>query len=207
MPVAPPVPTVRARRRPALMALGIACIATGALAAAWLVGRAGDRVGVLVVAREVPYGAVVSASDLAVSEVSVDPAVDTVPAGDLTTVVGQVAAVRMVAGTLLSPSWLQAAAPPRPGEVLVALALPETRMPAGALAAGDRVRIVSTPGQDAEPPDAAPPTLVATVVRLGATDLDGVTVIDVAVAADTGPMLAAWSATGRIALLLEPRTG
>lgn len=204
MPVAPLVPLAHRRRKPALLAVALACIASGALATGWLVGRAGDRVAVLVLAREVPYGAAISALDLAVADVSLDPTVATVPAGDVAMVVGQVARVPMLAGTLLAPESLRANAPPGPGQVLVALALPATRMPAVGLVAGDEVRVVNTPGQDAESPAEAPATLPATVVRLGAIDLDGVTVIDVAVRSVDGPVLAAWSATGRIAVLLEP---
>src|SRR5665647_3389080 len=43
---------------------------------------AGDSTGVIVVARDVPYGTAVTADDLTVAQVSVDPVVRTIPADD-----------------------------------------------------------------------------------------------------------------------------
>ncbi len=205
MPVAPQAPQVRTRRRPGLVALGVALVATGALGTAWLVGSAGDRVAVVAVARPVPYGAVLSSADLTTAEVSVDPAVPTVPADRISELLGQTATVPLLAGTLLAPEAVAPVAPPLSGQVLVGVALRASRMPAVELAAGDVVRVVSTPPQDADPPPGTPSTITATVVRVGPTDLDGVNVIDVAVDAAQGPVLAAWSATGRVALVLEAR--
>lgn len=204
LPVAPPAPIVRTRRRPALLALGLALVATGALAAGWMVVRAGDRVGVVVMVRDVPYGTALSPADLAVTEVSADPSVATVPAGSLGELVGQVAAVPLSAGMLVAPGSVGPARPPVAGQVLVAVALPATRMPVGGLAAEDRVQVVSTPSRDGELPAEVPTTIDATVVRLGAPDLDGVTVVDLSVAPGDGALLAAWSATGRVALVLQP---
>jgi hypothetical protein len=203
LPTPPLAPVVRSRRRPALLALGIALTATGALTTAWLVSHADARVSVVALARDVPYGSVVTAADLVVADVALDARIATVPAEQARTAVGQVAAVPLLAGTLLSPAALTSKLPPGPGEVLVALAIPASRMPAGSLSAGARVLMVSTPVRDADAPTSPPPTLRATVVRLGDTDLDGVTVVDVTVPAAEGPIAASWSATGRIALILE----
>ncbi len=207
MPAPPPAPVVRGRRRPGLLALGVALVATGALLSAWLVGRAGDRVPVLVVARDVPYGATLERADLMVSEVFVQPDVSTVPATDVELVVGATALVPLVGGTLLSADAVGASAGPPPGHVVVGLAVAATRMPAGGLTAGDRVRVVSTPPRDADAPGEPPPSIAVTVLRLGEPDLDGTTVVDAVTSQQDGPVLAAWSATGRIALLLEPSAG
>lgn len=207
MPTPPPAPVVRGRRRPGMLALGVALIATGALLSAWLVGRAGDRVPVLVVARDVPYGATLERADLAVSDVFVEPTVSTVPAADIEAVVGTTALVPLVAGSLLAPEAVGASTGPPPGQVVVGLAVAATRMPTGRLAAGDRVQVVSTPPRDADVPDEQPRSIAVTVLRLGEPDLDEVTVIDVVASPQDGPVLAAWSATGRIALILEPSAG
>jgi hypothetical protein len=155
-------------------------------------------------ARDVPYGTALSSADLAVTEVSVDPAVATLPASALGGLVGQVAAVPLTAGTLVAPDSVRPVGPPTAGQVLVAVALPATRMPVGGLSAGDRVQVVSTPPRDGELPADPPTTIDATVVRLGAPDLDGVTVVDLSAAPADGARLAAWSATGRVALVLQP---
>ncbi len=207
MPTPPLAPVVRGRRRPGLLALGVALVATGALLSAWLVGRAGDRVPVLVVARDVPYGATFERADLVVSDVFVEPTVSTVPAGDLDQVVGATALVPLIAGTVLAADAVGASTGPPAGQVVVGLAVAATRMPAGGLTAGDRVRVVSTPPRDADVPEEQPPSIAVAVLRLGEPDLDGVTVVDVVASPQDGPVLAAWSATGRIALVLEPAAG
>lgn len=207
MPVAAPLRAPRPRRRPGLLALGVALVAVGALAAAWLVSASSARVAVLVAARDVPYGTVLTDADLSSVEVAGTGGVAVIPAGERDRVVGRVAATTIVAGSLLAPAQLTAAAPPAPGEVLVGVPLKADRLPAGGLAPGDRILIVETPGVDGDPPTGPPATLAATVVRVGPADLDGVSVLDVTVAAGDGPALAARSATGRIALVLLPRAG
>ena len=82
------VPTVatggaRSRRRPWLMVAGGILAILGALGALWLVSSAGDRVSVVALARDVPYGAVMTEADLQVVNVSIDPALDVVPADRL----------------------------------------------------------------------------------------------------------------------------
>ncbi|MFZ5871536.1 MAG: SAF domain-containing protein, partial [Actinomycetota bacterium] len=180
-------------------------VVLGILSGAWLVKSAGDRVAVLAVARPVPFGAVITAQDLTRAEVSADPAVATVPVADIDEVLGLVAATNLAPGSLLTRAAVTDVKPPGPGEVLVAIALPATRMPAGSLQAGDKVLVVDTPPADADAPTLPPSTIPATIVRLGAPDLNGVTVVDVTVADSDGPALAARSATGRIAVVVQPR--
>lgn len=207
MPVAPRVATPKGRRRPGLLTLGIALVAVGALAAVWLVNSAGQRTPVITVVREVPYGSVVTEADLGTANVSVDATVQTIPASEASTIVGSVAATNLVAGSLLGPAQLTTTAPPGTDEVLVAVAIPATRMPAGGLQAGDNVLVVDTPNPDAAPSGEPPGTIPATVVRLGPADVNGITVVDVTVATGDGPALAARSATGRIALVIQPSDG
>ena len=207
MPVAPRLALPRGRRRPGLLALGIALTALGALVAVWLVSSAGHRQPVVALVRDVPYGSVITAADLGTAEVSVDPTIRTIPASQATSVVGSVAATNLAAGSLLTRGQLTTIAPPGPGEVLVAVALPASRMPAGGLQPGDRVLIVETPALDADLSATPPATIPATVVRLAPADVNGVTVVDVTVATSDGPALAALTATGRIALVVQPRVG
>ena len=180
-------------------------MAMGVLSGVWLVDRAGERVSVLAVVQAVPFGQVISADDLVGAEVSVDPSVATIPARDIGQVVGRVAGTNLTPGSLLSQSAVIDYAPPAAGELLVALAVPATRMPAGSLQPGDKVLVVNTPATDADVPTLPPSTIPATVVRLGQPDLNGVTVIDVTVTSTAGPALAARSATGRVAVVLQPR--
>src|SRR5437899_6286192 len=102
MPVAPRIAPPKGRRRPGLLALGIALIAVGALAAVWLVNSAGGRRPVMVVVHDVPYGSVISEDDLGTTAVSVDSTVRTIPASDASHVVGSVAGTDPPHGALLT---------------------------------------------------------------------------------------------------------
>src|SRR6266568_5089887 len=121
---------VRRRRRPGLWAAGAALLAIGALGAAALVGRAGDRVAVVAVARTVHIGQTISDADLAVARVAADPALQPVPASDRGRVVGRVAAVELRAGTLLTVDEVTDAAVPGAGEQLVGLPVRPGQAPA-----------------------------------------------------------------------------
>ena len=193
----------KGRRRPGLITAGVALAMLGALVAVWLVTSAGDRTDVVMLARDVPYGATLTSDDLVLTAVAVDPAVATVSADDAASLVGQVAATDLVAGSLLAPGQVTASAPPGPDEVLVPLPVSAERLPASGLTAGDRLLVVDTPSAAADPPSTTPESFAATVVRLGAPDLNGVSVIDVVVAKTDGPALAARAATGRFALVLQ----
>ena len=204
MPMAPAMPPPRSRRRPGLYALGVVLVAVGALAAVWLVNSTGDRVPVLTLARDVSYGDTITRADLTTANVARDASARVVPADQLNMVVGKVAATSLVLGSLLAPGEFMTARPPGVGQVLVPLAMPASRLPAGGLAPGDKILVVDTPPADADAPDAAPASISATVVRVGRPDVNDVTVIDVTAVQGDGPALAVRSATGRFALVLEP---
>lgn len=177
-------------------------VVLGVLVTAWLVGSAGERSAVLVLLRDVPYGATITVEDVGTAEVSVDAAVRVLPAADRDAVVGQVAAADLVAGSLLSPGQVAAAAPPAAGQALVGVAVPATRMPAGGVRGGDRVLVVQTPQAGGDLPVTTPVSTPATVVRVGLADLNGVSVVDVTVPSGQAASLAAAAATGRVALVL-----
>src|SRR5437899_4733140 len=96
MPVGPRIAPPKGRRRPGLLALGIALIAVGALAAVWLVNSASGRRPVMVVVHDVAFGSVISRGDLGTTDVSVDSTVHTIPASEAGSVVGSVAATDLV---------------------------------------------------------------------------------------------------------------
>ena len=92
-----PLVVTRGRRRPGLLLAGVALALVGALLGVWLVASAGDRTSVVVVARDVPQGATLTAEDLQVVDVSLDRAVGAFGADEVEGLVGQVAAGRLVA--------------------------------------------------------------------------------------------------------------
>lgn len=212
---APGVPG-RARRRPALLAAGVALAAVGALAGVALVNSAGHREAVLVMARPVAVGSVVGDGDVAVAQVYVDPSVQRVPATDRASVAGRVATTDLTAGELLAPGQVaDSAKVPRPGQVLTSVTVPASRVPAVGLQPGDVIRVVSTPADQGDPAAAAVSasgspsgsgagSIAATVVRVSGPDASSNVSIDVVVADVDGDGLAARAATGRIAIVLQP---
>jgi hypothetical protein len=196
---------VRGRRRPWLLGLGALLAALGSLTVVWLVGAAGQRQEVLAVRADVAYGQVVTAEDITIARVSVDPGIAVLPRADRDAVVGQVATTRLAPGMLLTAGMVEPAGEPGPGRVLVPIAVPAERMPAGGLRAGDRILAVDSDaaGPEAAVAGAAAPT-AATVVRVGPADINGVTVVDVTTAAADGPRLAVAAANGHVALIVEP---
>jgi len=204
---------VRRRRRPGLWAAGAALLAVGAFGAAVLVGRAGDRVPVLAVARTVYVGEAISDGDVRVARVAADPALQPIPAGDRDRVVGKLAAVELRPGSLLTADEVTGATVPGAGEQLVGLPVKPGQLPARGLVAGDRVLVVATPGEQTNAsssdagagPVGAP--VPARVVEVGSPEADGTVTVDVAVGERVGPVLAAWGSTGRLALLLLPAGG
>ncbi|MEU9033357.1 SAF domain-containing protein [Streptomyces sp. NPDC048352] len=201
-----------------MIALSVALIAAGGLSGALLFTVSGQRSSVLVVARDVPVGQALSAADLAPASLALDPVVKAVPATKKAGLVGQRAAVALKAGSLLSPGQVTAVSLVKGGEQLVGVALKPSQLPASRLSPGQKVLIVSTPdpAQAAgaagagKPGEAAPApkTLAATVVAVGvAAPATGVVVVDVAVPAADGPVLASRVATGAVALIVAAQEG
>jgi hypothetical protein len=179
--------------------------ALGSLTVVWLVGAAGQRQEVLAVRADVAYGEVVSADDLTIARVSVDPGIAVLPASAGDAIVGQVATTRLAPGMLLTDGMVEPGGEPGPGQVLVPIAVPAERMPAGGLRAGDRILAVDAEAlrSDGAGSVTGPPT-AATVVRVGPVDINGVTVVDVTTVAAAGPRLAVAAANGHVALVVEP---
>ena len=201
------VPT-RQRRRAGLIAAAVLLALIGAMAATTIGARLSDRQDVLVLARDVPFGAVITTGDVAVTAVAVEPGVDVIAAGSRDDVVGSVAASDLRAGGLLSSGMLREAAPPDAGEVLVPIAVPADRLPAGGLVAGAHLEVVDTPrsraAADGTAPQITPRAFTVEVVRLGSPDVNGVSVLDVAAQEGDGRGLSALVATEEFSLVMLP---
>jgi hypothetical protein len=205
-PVAAPRLAQR-RRSPKLIALAVAMVAVGALVAAYAVTLVGSSRHYLAVAQPVAVGAEITAADLTIVRLTTDPALSPIPAGDAGRVVGRYAAVNLVPGTLLVADHLTDEPVPGPGQSLVPVGLREDRQPVGHLTPGTAVRLVAVPssgGGGDEPRDL--PIFDATVVdvrspesRTGGTTV----VVNVAVADDDAPAVAALAATNRLMILVR----
>ncbi|MFH8380390.1 SAF domain-containing protein [Kitasatospora sp. NPDC018058] len=192
--------TMRARRRrPAVLAMAVALIAAGGLGGAVLYDSTGQRVAVLALARDVPWGQVITEDDLVVARIAGDPALRPVSAQDRAKAVGMRAATDLKRGSMLTGSDLAQGLSVQPGQIVVGVSAKRTQLPASRLQPGVQIVVVDTPE------NGRADSLPATVITVGRVDTDGSQVIDVAVGAADGPRLAQWVASGRIQVLLAPR--
>jgi hypothetical protein len=147
---APVAPTgLPARRRWGRVAAGGVLALVGAWTAASLYASAGERVEVVVVARDVEQFAEIGRDDLRVVRVAADPGVDTIPGADLDDLLGRVSATALPDGVLLSQDQLVGAGARVTGrdEAIVGAELAPGAAPRGALAGGTRVLVVVRPPQ------------------------------------------------------------
>jgi hypothetical protein len=205
VPGAPHAVRTSARHRGALVGVGLALVALGALAFLYVSGRLSEALPVIAVAVDVERGAVLTEADLTTAAVAPDPALTPVSVDRMGEVIGLRAAADLVAGSLLTEASVTASVVPAAGEAVVGVALSPGQMPGEPLLPGDMVAIVETPGPS-EQASASPAVVEATVLRthVGAGTFDQ-TVVDVLVPAERAPELTARVATGRIGVVLMSR--
>ena len=196
---------VKTRRRPVLIIASVAALLLSALGGVWLWTAATSSVEVVVAKAAVPRGAVIAADDLMVARVSLDPAVASIPASEVSTVVGQRAALDISAGGLLTPDAIAPETVPAKGETVVGLSLVDGMLPAIPLKTGDDVRVVQTPGAPGQVGDVSPVTIAAKVVAVTRSQDGQFALVDLLVSADAAPDLAARAATGKVAVVLDSR--
>ncbi|WP_164545085.1 SAF domain-containing protein [Antribacter gilvus] len=202
-PPAPAKPT-RARRRPALVALGLALVAVSVLASVFLTESLGQTRKVLAVNAPVARGEVITEGDLVIVDLPLGPTtLLPISEGQEPDVVGQVATTDLLKGQLLTEGAFDTKVGASSGMSVVGVALAPHQMPTTELRPGDLVRIVETPVTGGEPPIETPLAICATVVGTKPVGLVEQTVVDVEVAEADAPPLAARAATGRVALLLD----
>ena len=148
------------RRKPAYLGLGALLVVVCALGFAVAAGRMDHRSSVLVLARPVTVGQVLTVADLRAVPVSAGSGVDSIAAAESGSVAGRSMAVSLPAGTLLTRAELGTATIPSAGEAITALAVKPGQFPPD-LAAGAHVHLVpsgSTGGtsQQATAPAAVP---------------------------------------------------
>ncbi|GAB7187779.1 SAF domain-containing protein [Kitasatospora sp. Ki12] len=195
-----PARTMRARRRrPAVLAMAVALIAAGGLGGAVLYNSTGQRVAVLALARDVPWGQVITEDDLVVARIASDPALHPVSAQSRDKAIGMRAATDLKRGAMLTGGDLAQGLTVQPGQIVVGVSAKRSQLPASRLQPGVQLVVVYTPD------NGRADSLPATVITVGRVDTDGSQVIDVAVGTADGPRLAQWVASGRIQVLLAPR--
>ncbi|MDU9001759.1 SAF domain-containing protein [Streptomyces mirabilis] len=208
-PVAPPRVSAR-RRRPGMIALSLALIAAGGASVAVLLLQVGHRTQVVTVVRDVQVGQVLTEQDLGQASISLDPAVKTVKADDLGSVVGKRAAVELKPGSLLTPSQVTKDSLVKAGEQLVPIGLKPEQVPATELVPGQKVQLVHVPaqGETAKASGTPPESITGRVVKASkAAPGTGIVVVDVATSANDGPTVASWVSSSTLRLVLDAQDG
>lgn len=191
------------RRRPSRTLVAVAVVLVGALAGAWAWTSTTATVDVVAARTTLLRGEVIDRADLITVRVGVDPALHPVRASEIDTLVGQRAALDIAAGGFVTTDAVSDGLLPARGYSVVGLSVGAGLVPSGPLEPGDQVRIVTTPGQQADV-DGVPATVDATVVRVTSAD-NGEALVDVQVPESAAAELAARAATGRVAVVLDSR--
>ncbi|WP_239312311.1 SAF domain-containing protein [Frankia sp. Cj3] len=196
----------RRRRRLPYLLLGVVLVVGCATAGLLAGARVGSRTAVLVLARPVTVGHVLSAADVREARISAD-GLDTIPAGSKDTVLGKPVAYSLPAGTVLSRAAVGAAQVPPPGEAIAAVALKAGQFPTG-LSAGSRVAVIVAPASSAvlTASAGAARSWPATVVAVAAQDTGQTTVVSVQLTEADARALAA-SPAGQIGIVTVHGTG
>ena len=203
---APPQPVrTLARRRGALIGVGLALVALGALAFLFVSARMNETTEVIAVVNDLERGSVIGADDVAVASMVADPRLASLPADRIEDVIGLRASTDLVAGTLLTDASLAAEVIPGDGQTVVGVALTPAQVPGEPLLAGDMILIVDTPAAGEAPPSEIPTAIEATVLQTHSRAEAEQVVVDVVVPREDALDLAARVATGRIAVVLESR--
>lgn len=148
-----PVPAspVKGRRNPKWIALGVVALCLGALGGLFLYTDLSKAQTVVAVTSTVYRGSVVKATDLTAVTVGSTPGIRTVPAARLETLVGQRAAVDLLAGSLLPADAIAPVVLPAAKRALVGVNLPVGRAPQGFLVPGSAVRLIALPPEGSDP--------------------------------------------------------
>lgn len=212
VPAPPRAPRAR-RRSPAVLALAVALVAAGGLGGAVLYNATGQRSAVLALAHNVPAGQAISAGDLVVAHISLDPSLQPVGAASLENVVGMRATADLMQGQFLTAGDVTRSSLVQTGDQVVGLPAKDTQLPAATLQPGDKVMVVSTgtgngsSGSSGTVLPAVGSQIAATVISVGAQDSDGTTVVDVALPQTQGSQLAVLAASGGFTVVFAPQGG
>lgn len=193
----------RARRRPRLIALGVALSLLGGLGAWVLMQNVNQNVAVLAAGITISRGEVIEVADIVQLEVDSASASSFFPASQLNDVIGQTARVEILTGTTLTAEHLGTPTS-ADGSAIAGLSLTQAQMPSLPLLPGDRVAVVQTMAAGSVAPDGFVPTRYeATVFSVTQDDTTGSWVINVTLdSEDDAVNVSSIAAAGNVALVI-----
>jgi hypothetical protein len=193
---------VQARdRRPALAALALLLVVAGALGAALVVYRSGQRTDVLVAAHEIRPGQRVTASDFTITRVSADSGTALAPASVKSGYVGTYATVDIPAGTLINRNMFQASDVLPSDGVVVGVSVTAAQQPAAGVHDGEVVRVYGVSKSDANS-DTNGTALVdaARVVSVSSGSTGGASTVSLLLTSDSAPAVVSAAAQNDVVL-------
>jgi hypothetical protein len=193
---------VRLRRQPRWLAAGVLAVTLGGLGTAYAVTSLVASDEVVRVTRTVHRGETLAASDLAVVSVSRSAGLSTVPASELSSLVGQVASTDLPGGSLIGPGTVGGPEVP-PGMARVGLKLAPGRVPVAGLRPGASVLIVALQGPQESEEGVEEASVPATLAGEPVEQPDGSVAVDVMVAGQRAEAVARLAASDRVALVRE----
>lgn len=196
------VAPTRTRRVP-WVALGVVLVIAGALLFGLLVQSAGERVAVVVAARDIDPGQVIEASDLRIVEVAIDGQASTVPASQRASLIGKTAAARVPADALVSPAHFAEGSVLADGEVVVGALLGPGGLPVPNLRAGDEVLLLAARDPE-QSEDGAEPLGIATVYMVSPGTQSGTQFVSLAVDQRIAQRVTDAAAAQLLRLVLQP---
>jgi hypothetical protein len=209
----PRKPRVPRRRRPLLIIAAALLVAVAVGVNVSVLTRADNRVEVLALSRDVAWGQPVTAADLHSVPTAPEALAYAIPADQTPQIVGRIASVNLLAGSVLSPRQLTAQAVPGPGQRILAVHLAAGRYPARGLHPGDGIQVLpviggsgstaSQSGVQAASPQIGP-GFAARVVDTSVPDAGGAVTVDVLVDASILAQAATTAAGDVVVVLLGP---
>jgi hypothetical protein len=194
---------VQSKPRLPIIGAAIALIIVMALLFVWILQSQGRSETVFAVKGDIARGHIFEVDDLTAVQIPEGEPIPhflTTQQGD---VIGKTAVVDIPAGSLVVPKAISSGAGLPDDQSLVGMSLNNSQLPPYPLTNGDKVRIVSTPANQAEVPKETPQAVSASVVSTEKDTVSGQTLVAVMVPKADAPILAAKAATGRVALILD----
>lgn len=206
--LAPSRTQLKARRRPALAAGGVALIALGGLASAYVVAQTQTQNDVVMVRANVARGEQIEASDLSTTTVGSLSNLSSVPAAQITQLVGQRALVDLKAGSLLPQSAIGTQPQPADGRSIIGMSLAPGRVMNGTITPGSKLRLVVLPADSSATSTTTDnqtgQVFEAVMVSTAANTLQGSgELINVEVAEDQAPLIGTMAAANRIVVIKD----
>jgi hypothetical protein len=198
---------MKSRRRPALIALGVALAILGGLGSFYYASSLSNTITVLETKSDIARGAAITAADLTTLEITGGQGTKAFTPDQSGRVVGKIASVDLPAGTLVTPKNVGAGLAIQSGQSIVGVALTVLQIPSFPLSAGDSVRVVDTPVAQGEPPTTTPQSFAATVFTTKFNDKTSQWIVDLIVPEGKAADIAARAATGRVALVVDSSGG